>query len=660
MLDQIWVQKRNEKLFFALVAVTLIALFTQNMMLGILIAIVDAACMIFIKKKDLEQEKILMAYLDDLSAGVEAGTVYAVKNLPLGIAMMDENRKLVWANDVFRSWVKTDGEDTLEMDRILPGSHASKLWGKSGWFDCQVRKDYFRVFYKFVEAGEDGASTFMVFYLMDRTDMEEAIQASEEAMPVFCLIRIDNISEVVVDMTDVEKSNLLSEVDECILGEFSQLDGFIKQYATADFVACISRAALSTLMAKHFDILDRVREIKTVNRIPVTLSIGAVQSNDTFARQAEEAQVSLDLALGRGGDQAVVRIGEDVKVFGGRTPAMGSMTRVRVRVVAQALREIIADSDKVIIMGHAHEDYDALGAAVGVAHLARASGKMAYIAVSKFDDTSHKMRRAIEETEGMKGLLISEGEAEDLLTERTLVFVVDTHVPEMVAAPEVLKASSRRVVIDHHRRSSSIVTNTLLTYMEPSASSTAELVAELIQYYGGDLELSQTAASCLYAGIVVDTKNFAVQTGIRTFDAASFLRRSGADTKLVAELFKVDIDTMRIRAAILAKMKIIDKCIAVAECPSGVSQAQIIAGQVADFLVNVEGIRCSILFYPAENKKIGISARSDGTINVQLVMEAVGGGGHMTVSGAQIKEQDRETAEKKMLAAIRVQMKEEV
>ena len=659
MLDKIWVQKRNEKLFFALVAATLLALLSQNVILGVLMAIVDAACILYIKKRDLEQEKLLMTYLDDLSAGVEAGTVYAVKNLPLGIAMMDEKRNLVWANDVFRSWVKTDGDDTVEMDRVLPGAHASRLWGKSGWFDCQVRQNYFRVFHKFVEAGEDGASTFMVFYLMDRTDMEEAIQASAEAMPVFCLIRIDNISEVVADMTDVEKSNLLSEVDECILGEFSQLDGFIKQYATADFVACISKAALSTLMDKRFDILDKVREIKTVNRIPVTLSIGIVQSDDTFAKQAEEAQVSLDLALGRGGDQAVVRLGDDVKVFGGRTPAMGSMTRVRVRVVAQALREIIADSDKVIIMGHAHEDYDALGAAVGVAHLARASGKSAYIAVSKLDDTSRKMRRAIEEDKDLKNLLISEGEGEDLLTEKTLVFVVDTHVPEMVAAPELLRRSSRRVVIDHHRRSNSIVANTLLTYMEPSASSTAELVAELIQYYGGDLELSPTAASCLYAGIVVDTKNFAVQTGIRTFDAASFLRRSGADTRLVAELFKVDIDTMRIRASIMANMKIVDKCIAMGECPSGVPQAQIIAGQVADFLVNVEGIRCSIIFYPAENKKIGISARSDGTINVQLVMEAVGGGGHMTVSGAQIKDQDRESAEKKILASIRFQLKEE-
>lgn len=658
MLEKVWVQKRTEKLFYVLVIVTLLALISQNWVLGVLLAIIDMACILFIKKSDMEQEQILMQYLDDLSAGVEAGTVYAVKNLPLGIAMVNSKRRVVWANDVFRSWVKAEGETGAEIDRLLPGTHAARLWGKSGWFDCEVKGSEFRIFYKFIDAGAERENTYQLFYLMDRTEMAEAIRASEEAMPVFCLIRIDNISEVSADMTDVEKSNLLSEVDECILGEFSQLDGFIKQYATADFVACISRASLGTLMDNHFEILDKVREIKTVNRIPVTVSLGIVQSQDTFARQAEEAQVSLDLALGRGGDQAVVRIGEDVKVFGGKTPAMGSMTRVRVRVVAQALRETIGDSDRVLVMGHANEDYDALGAAMGVAHLARASGKEVYVVVSRYEETSRKMRRAIEEDEELSYLLIDESEAKDLVTDRTLVFVVDTHVPEMVAAPEVLKRSSRRVIIDHHRRANSIIPNTLLTYMEPSASSTAELVSELVQYYGVDEDLPQLIASCLYAGIVVDTKNFAVQTGIRTFDAASFLRRSGADTKLVRELFAVDIETTRIKSAIMANMKLIDKCVAVAECPSGVAQAQVIAAQVADFLVNVEGIRCSILFYPLD-KKLGVSARSDGTVNVQLVMEAIGGGGHMTVSGAQIKEQDKEAAEKKIIAAIREQLKEE-
>lgn len=659
MLEEVWVQKRNEKLFCILLVITLLALASQNWMLGLLAAILDLGCLLFIKKRDMDQEKILMKYLDDLSAGVEAGTVYAVKNLPLGIAMINEKRHVVWSNGVFRSWTKSEGSDETEIDRILPGTHAARLWGKSGWFDCKLKDNAFRVVYKFLDKDGENGTPYLLFYLLDRTEMDRAVEECRAAMPVFCLIRVDNISEVTGDMTDSEKSNLLSEVNECILDEFSSLDGFIKQYAQADFVACLSRAALAELMERHFDILDKVRAIRTVNRIPVTLSIGIVQSEDEFARQAEEAQSALDLALGRGGDQAVVRIGRDMKVFGGKTQATGSMTRVRVRVVAHALKELVNDSDRVIIMGHLHEDYDALGAAAGLACLFRADGREAYIAVSSADETSRKMRKAIREDEELSDLLLSDSEAKDLVTDKTLVFAVDTHVPEMIAAPDTLARSSRRIIIDHHRRSSSIIPNTLLTYMEPSASSASELVTELIQYYDTDGELPQLAASCLYAGIVVDTKNFSVQTGIRTFDAASYLRRIGADTKLVKELFAVDIETTKIKSAIMAAMKIKEGCVAVAECPAGTAQAQIIAGQVADFLVNVEGIRASVVYYPMEKQRLGISARSDGSLNVQTVMEAVGGGGHMTVSGAQISEKDKEDAAKKILAAIREQLKEE-
>ncbi len=659
MLDEIWLQKKYEKLFWLLIAVTLVALACQNWVFGALFGIVDLAVVLFIKKKSYEQEERLMRYLDDLSVAVEAGTTYAVKNLPLGIAMMDEKRQVVWANEVFRNWADIEHERDMELDHLLPGVHASRLFGKTGWFDCQKDDLYFRVFHKYIEPTEEGERPFMLFYLMDRTDMEETLAASAEAMPVFCLIRIDNLSEALVNMTDLEKSNLLSDVDECILGEFSELDGFIKQYDTAEFVACISHAALKTLIDRNFDLLDKVHEIRTVNRIPVTLSIGIVKSEESFARQAEEAQAALDLALGRGGDQAVVRIGESVKVYGGKTQSAGSVTRVRVRVIAQALKEMIEESDRVLIMGHAHEDYDAIGASMGLAHLATVSEKPVHIVVSKYDETSRKMRKAIMAEPGMEHILIREDEAKSLVTDKTLVFITDTHIPDMVAAPKVLAAAKKRIIVDHHRRANSIVTNTLLTYMEPSASSASELVAELIQYYGNGAELPQLTASCLYAGMVVDTKNFFVQTGIRTFDAASFLRRSGADTALVRGLFVLDIDTVRTKADVMSKMRVIDKCIAIAEVPGEAEQAQVMAGKIADDLVAVEGIRVSILFYPIEKQQLGISARSDGSVNVQRVMEVVGGGGHMTVSGAQIRESEKEEAEAKILAAIREQFAEE-
>lgn len=658
MLDDIWLQKRNENIFFAITLVALLTVVVLNWVVGLLLAILAGGLIIYVKKNDYEQEKILMKYLDDLSAGVSAGTVYAVTNLPMGIVMLDKKRQPVWANSVFRGWMDEGNEEDNPFRQLLSGTRVQRLWGKSGWFDCQVNEAYFRVFHKFIEAGDESTTPYMVFYFMDRTDAELTRKASEAAMPVFCRIRIDNLSEVAGDMTDVEKSALLSEVNECILGEFSGLHGFIKQYATTDFAACISQEALDTLMERNFDILDKVRAIRTVNRIPVTLSIGVVKSHASFARQADEADTAIDLALGRGGDQAVVRMGEDVKVFGGKAPAVGSRTRVRVRVVAQALRELITESDMVLVMGHSHEDYDALGAAVGVAHMARSSGVPVYVVTSKFTEITQKMRNAIEGDPDLKGLLISEDEAKKLITDKTLLFCVDAHRPDMMAAPDLLNRVARKVVIDHHRRSNTIISNALLVYMEPSSSSASELVAELIQYYGDDTDLLETEASCLYAGIVVDTKNFAVQTGVRTFDAASYLRRSGADTQLVRDMFRVDIDTVRVEAGILSRMETVDGYMAFAECPEGTDQAQIVAGQMADYLITVEGIRASFVFYHLD-KTLRISARSDGSVNVQLIMEQLGGGGHMTVSGAQLKEEEMDGARNVIISAVRSQTKKE-
>ena len=631
----------------------------MNWMLGLLTAIVIIGFVIVIEKNDYKQERILLNYLDELSAGVEAGTIYAVKNLPLGISLMDEKRQFVWANGVFRSWLKADIEEDNLFKDVFSGVRISKIWGKTGWFDYSLDEEYYRVFYKFIPPSKENGAAFMAFYLVDRTAMQQQIQACKEAMPVFGLIRVDNVAEATQNMTDVEKSNILSEVDEVILSEFISRDAFIKRYSSTEFVICMSRKALKDCMNDNFNILDKVRDIHTVNRIPVTISIGIVKCEGTFAKQFELAQTALDLALGRGGDQAIVRMDKDVKAFGGRSSASVSSTRVRVRVVAQALREIIQESDRVFVMGHGHEDYDAIGAAVGVTHLAKASGKPVNIVLSAYEDTSHKMINALDADKEMGPMLMTEKTALNIITDKSVLFIVDTHVPQVVAAPELLRAAKKRVVIDHHRRNASIISPTLLTYMEPSASSASELVSELIQYYGGDRDLTTLEASCLYAGLVVDTKNFSVQTSVRTFDAASFLRRSGADAKLVRALFAVNVETVRIKSEIMAHLKTVDGYMVFAECPAGTEQAQIIAGQVADYLVTVEGIHASFLFYHVEEGVTSISARSDGTVNVQVVMEALGGGGHLTVSGAQISgDMTIEAATQKIVEEVRKQIKE--
>lgn len=659
MLSEIWIYKKNEKIFLVTLFLLLVVIGCLNWMLGLLTAIVIIGFVIVIEKNDYKQERILLNYLDELSAGVEAGTIYAVKNLPLGISLMDEKRQFVWANGVFRSWLKADIEEDNLFKDVFSGVRISKIWGKTGWFDYSLDEEYYRVFYKFIPPSKENGSAFMAFYLVDRTAMQQQIQACKEAMPVFGLIRVDNVAEATQNMTDVEKSNILSEVDEVILSEFISRDAFIKRYSSTEFVICMSRKALKDCMDDNFNILDKVRGIHTVNRIPVTISIGIVKCEGTFAKQFEMAQTALDLALGRGGDQAIVRMDKDVKAFGGRSSTSVSSTRVRVRVVAQALREIIQESDRVFVMGHGHEDYDAIGAAVGVTHLAKASGKPVNIVLSAYEDTSHKMINALDADKEMGPMLMTEKTALNIITDKSVLFIVDTHVPQVVAAPELLRAAKKRVVIDHHRRNASIISPTLLTYMEPSASSASELVSELIQYYGGDRDLTTLEASCLYAGLVVDTKNFSVQTSVRTFDAASFLRRSGADAKLVRALFAVNVETVRIKSEIMAHLKTVDGYMVFAECPAGTEQAQIIAGQVADYLVTVEGIHASFLFYHVEEGVTSISARSDGTVNVQVVMEALGGGGHLTVSGAQISgDMTIEAATQKIVEEVRKQIKE--
>lgn len=659
MLSEIWIYKKNEKIFLVTLFLLLVVIGCLNWMLGLLTAIVIIGFVIVIEKNDYKQERILLNYLDELSAGVEAGTIYAVKNLPLGISLMDEKRQFVWANGVFRSWLKADIEEDNLFKDVFSGVRISKIWGKTGWFDYSLDEEYYRVFYKFIPSSKENGAAFMAFYLVDRTAMQQQIQACKEAMPVFGLIRVDNVAEATQNMTDVEKSNILSEVDEVILSEFISRDAFIKRYSSTEFVICMSRKALKDCMNDNFKILDKVRDIHTVNRIPVTISIGIVKCEGTFAKQFELAQTALDLALGRGGDQAIVRMDKDVKAFGGRSSTSVSSTRVRVRVVAQALREIIQESDRVFVMGHGHEDYDAIGAAVGVTHLAKASGKPVNIVLSAYEDTSHKMINALDADKEMGPMLMTEKTALNIITDKSVLFIVDTHVPQVVAAPELLRAAKKRVVIDHHRRNASIISPTLLTYMEPSASSASELVSELIQYYGGDRDLTTLEASCLYAGLVVDTKNFSVQTSVRTFDAASFLRRSGADAKLVRALFAVNVETVRIKSEIMAHLKTVDGYMVFAECPAGTEQAQIIAGQVADYLVTVEGIHASFLFYHVEEGVTSISARSDGTVNVQVVMEALGGGGHLTVSGAQISgDMTIEAATQKIVEEVRKQIKE--
>ncbi len=368
----------------------------------------------------------------------------------------------------------------------------------------------------------------------------------------------------------------------------------------------------------------------------------AVADCQSMADLGTQAQAGLDLALGRGGDQVAVQIGGKTQFFGGRAKAVEKHTRVKARVVAHAIREIMEGADAVYVMGHHNEDFDCFGASMGVAKMARQLGKPVKIVLSDMNEGIGKFEDILKDNEEYRDIIVHADDLASMTALNPVLVVADTHIPHLVAAPALLERIPRVIVIDHHRRSEHFIKNSLLVYIEPASSSSSELVTELLMYFGDDLVLSRVEATALYSGIVVDTKNFAVQTGVRTFDAAAYLRRSGADPVMVRHLFRTDYETTVALAKAEARSEFYEGGLIVSTCPELISNGQVIAAQVADSLLRIENVRMSIVVFQLTEDTVGISARSTGELNVQVIMEAFGGGGHQNVAGAQVKGGDVE------------------
>lgn len=651
--------RRSEEPFFLIAVLLLVIIAAYNWVIALLALILLSGAYVLTRKNHDERNKEISQFFDAISRSVDQASTYAVQNLPIGIAIIDMESSLCWANSVFRDWVG-DIDNDQKLDHIMPNLNIDKFWGKFGYFFEHIGSRYYRVVYKYLqtEAAED--DNYLILYFEDITETETQKMNCLAAVPVFCDIEIDNMEEVAKGMSAVQQTTLWTNVNNCLVGELTARDCFVRAYGNEKYFACLSRKALNALKDDNFSFLEKIRSIHTVNRIPVTISMGVAtlpedivaKGLSNFNELADRARAGLDLALGRGGDQAVV-FEEDGSphFYGGKTRSVEKNTRVRARVVAQAIRELIDASDLVLVMGHEREDYDSIGAAVGVAHMARLAGKTVHIVISEQTDAIQRLEDQILDYPIFKDLFITAEAADAICNNQTLLFIVDTHRPDMTVAPALLDKTERRVVIDHHRRSSDFIKKPLLTYTEASSSSTCELVTELLQYYQEDVELEKIEATALYAGIIVDTKNFAVQTGVRTFDAASYLRRCGADPEIVRELFSSDFNTIKNRASILSEAQIKDG-IATAICPREIKNSTIVAAQIADILVNIDNVEASFTFYELADNYIGISARSRGEINVQLVMEALGGGGHRTVAGVQLKDRSLAEAKNDVMAAL--------
>lgn len=584
-----------------------------------------------------DRERRFERYCMGIIRNVSEVMNYAVDRLPQAILLVNQEGHLEWCNHQLGDALGEMPEPGTAVADFWPHFNIESIWGTEGEHRFSHAGHSYRVYHRMV-AESYHSEPLIALYVEDETEyaaLEKRYYGSRTAL---LYIQIDNYDEIMQGQSETEKSMLLLAVHEKIDGWVGGLGGFLRSISDDEYVALLDRKSLDHAIAEKFDILDQVRKIINTKGMPVTLSIGlSLAAEQTLRELGEEAEAKLDLALGRGGDQVALDISGKTQFFGGKAKAIEKHTRVKARVVAHALRDIMENSDEVYVMGHHNEDYDAFGAAMGVACMARSLGKKVHIVLSEMNEGIDRIVDLVQKDEAYEGLFLRPGDITETPSLSSLLVVVDAHIPHILADPALLERIPKVVVIDHHRRSEHFIKNPLLVYIETASSSASELVTELLMYFGDNIRPTRLDATALYSGVVVDTKNFNVGAGVRTFDAAAYLRRAGADPVLVRTLFQSDYETTVSLARAKANAVYYPGGLIVGSLPDLLPNGQIIAAQAADGMLRVDDVRMSIYVFPLASDVVGISARSSGEMNVQVIMEAFGGGGHVNVAGAQVK-----------------------
>jgi cyclic-di-AMP phosphodiesterase len=632
--------------FIVLSAVFAAFLLYFQWVLGIVSFLLLGFVLYYVIKSQRSLYAELEQYISNLSYRIKKVGEEALMGMPIGIMLINDEYEVEWANQFLASCF---GEQTLVgrslydlADSLIPLIKQEQTNEEI----INIRERYFKVIIRREER---------LLYFFDVTEQVELQKQYEAERLVLAVIFLDNYDEITQGMDDQAKSQMNSHVTS-ILNQWAHDYGiFLKRTSSDRFIAVLNEHILKQLEKSKFSILDEVREQTMKYNVQLTLSIGIGAGVSSLPELGTLAQSSLDLALGRGGDQVAIKQGNGkVKFYGGKTNPMEKRTRVRARVISHALRELIAESDKVLIMGHKYPDMDALGAAIGILKVVQLNQKEGFIVIDT-ERTDSGAQRLIEELKKHSELwsrFIKPEQGLELVTDDTLLIIVDTHRPSLVIEEKLLYRTDHIVVIDHHRRGEEFVKDPILVYMEPYASSTSELVTELLEYQPKRMKLAMLEATALLAGIVVDTKSFTFRTGSRTFDAASYLRAQGADTILVQKLLKESIANYVKRAKIIENASIDAKGIAIAKGDPNETYDQVLIAQTADTLLTLSGVVASFVISKRADQTIGISARSLGDINVQVIMESLGGGGHLTNAAAQLSDVTIEEAEQRLQAAI--------
>lgn len=587
------------------------------------------------------RRETINGYLEILAKSSGDISANLISALPISAAVCHIDGTIRWYNELFASIFGNVDLSETRIENVISDMKWGMVLKSADLYRKQISIDgrsytllASAIKNKHISGATDEDRVSVYVFLIDKTTETELKSIYENERTDIAIINIDNYDDVLQRVNDNEQQQILSQIRKCVTEWASEANAIVKSTDRDRYYVLFEHQYLAKYEEKKFDILGNVRKIGEDLKLPVSISIGigisgTLAENDNYARNA------LDIALGRGGDQVSVKDDTQYRFFGSTARDYEKSTRVKTRAFAVALKDFIKSSDKVIFMGHAGADYDCFGAAVGLQRAVRALSKQPYIIVDNNSPAIKTMYDELKEIDEYQGMFTDGDRALELLTPDTLVIILDTHRPAMLPCLPLFERAAKVVLIDHHRRSTDFLNPCSLIYHEPYASSTCEMATELLEYMDLGSSLTTTEAECLYTGILMDTKNFIVKTGVRTFEAASYLRRLGLNTVDIKKMFNVSKSDYIYRSDIVRTAEVIAPHIAVARSYDKISNIRVIASQASDEMLNIEDIHASIVVYPLDSA-VSVSARSLGDINVQLIMEKLGGGGHSTVAGAQI------------------------
>ena len=626
--SDIWGSDVNIYLWILAVAVVIIGYY--NIFFGFAGAFVLGYLIYHNLKAANKKKEELRIYIENLSENVDTATKNAILNLPFPLVIIDDQGIINWYNMSFSNIFQ--GEYILDkrLSSYLSGVDIGRILknGMDEFKNISIKDKYYDIYCNLIKINESGEDkNIIIMYLVDKTDFINLRNKYNDEKTVSVVLQVDNIDEVLKEAEESSRPVLAAEVDRRINAWAALNNASIQKYSNGEYLLHLSNGQLKVLEEKRFDILDSIREISSGNRIPITLSIGVGVNGKNLAELQKFSSSAMDIALGRGGDQAVVKDNEKLSFYGGKTKPVEKRTRVKARVIAYALRQLIEQSDDVLVMGHEMPDLDCMGAALGIYRCCRSLNKEVNIVLSSINAGIENLWAELQEDKEYANVFINPQEALQKCRINTLLVVVD------------------------------VIEDAVITYIEPYASSTSELVTELLQYMFEKPRIKQIEAEALLAGIFIDTKNFTFQTGVRTFEAASYLRKVGADTTLTKQLFQDDMATFLTRAEVVKSAQMYKGNIAISTIPNNAKNSALVAAQAADELLNIRGINASFVL-SVIGDDIFISGRSLGDVNVQVVLEKLGGGGHLTVAGAQLPGLAMEKAISLLKKAIEEYLKE--